>query len=319
MRDFRTEEQREIPKSYYRLSEDQLDRLRDLLKKVSIKNRLPQSLPHSLRKRREVLFLWELISIGLLCFTALPMNLFLLAITLFLGMMDVVKYLLFTNLMAWHALLIFWGFPLLVLLICNGFIRLSKKRETDQLMNAANRLLMASKNIPKEALSQEMVSLKYFMSVMKWGTDFNQNYKQREDFRISRLKQLLRKINPKRTDIPDSKWGRLQLVQNWVVIADIIFYSVLWVLLIYKKSSSLTTFEMTFSFFAILMIGMIIVYKGLLQFQKKKARQELAALLQLATEEAKRIKEQPLDLSEELVQELDDCVVELTESYGMTV
>ena len=57
MRDFRTEEQREIPKSYYRLSEDQLDRLRDLLKKVSIENSSPQSLPRSLRKRREPLSL----------------------------------------------------------------------------------------------------------------------------------------------------------------------------------------------------------------------------------------------------------------------
>ncbi len=318
MRDFRTEEQREIPKSYYKLSEDQLDRLRDLLKKVSIENRPPQSLPHSLRKRREVLFLVELISIGLLCTHAFPLVVFLLAITLFLGMMDVVKYILFTNLMAWPVVLIFWVLPLIVLLICNGFIRFSKQRETDQLMAAANRLLMASKNKPREALSQEMVSLKYFMSVMKSGTDFNQNEKQREDFRISRLKQLLLKINPKRTDIPDSKWGRLQLVQNWIVIADIILYSVLCYLVMFSGYISLT-FKITFSLFSILMIGMIIVYKGLLQFQKKKVRQELVVLLQIATEEATRIKEQPLELSEEFIQELDDCVVELTESYGITV
>ena len=267
---------------------------------------------------REVLFLGELISIGLLCFTALPMNVFLLAITLFLGMMDVVKYILFTNLMAWPVVLIFWVLPLIVLLICNGFIRFSKKRETDQLMAAANWLIMNSKNIPQEALSKEMLSLKYFMSVMKSGTDFNQNEKQREDFRISRLKQLLLKINPKRTDIPKSKWGRLQLVQNWIVIADILFCSVLCYLVMFSGYISLT-FEMTFSLFAILMIGMIIVYKGLLQFQKKKVRQELEELLQVATEEAKRIKEQPLELSEELVQELNDCVVEVTESYKMTV
>ena len=312
------EENQKIIKFYYRLSEDQLDRLRDLLKKVSIKNRLPQSLPHSLRKRREVLFLFELISIGLLCTHAFPLVVFLLAITLFLGMMDVVKYILFTNLMAWPVVLIFWGLPLIVLLICNGFIRFSKKRETDQLMAAANWLIMNSKNIPQEALSQEMVSLKYFMSVMKSGTDFNQNEKQREDFRISRLKQLLRKINSKRMDIPNSKWGRLQLVQNWIVIADILFCSVLCYLLMFSGYISLT-FEMTFSLFAILMIGMIIVYKGLLQFQKKKVRQELAELLQVATEEATRIKEQQSELPEELVQELDDCLVELTESYKMTV
>lgn len=318
MRDFRTEEQREIPKSYYKLSEDQLDRLRDLLKKVSIENRPTQSLPHSLRKRREVLFLFELISIGLLCTHAFPLVVFLLAITLFLGMMDVVKYILFTNLMAWPVVLIFWVLPLIVLLICNGFIRFTKKRETDQLMAAANWLLMASKNKPREALSKEMLSLKYFMSVMKSGTDFNQNEKQREDFRISRLKQLLGKINPKRTDIPDSKWGRLQLVQNWIVIADIIFGSVSCYLVMFS-GSMLLPIEQSLALFAILMIGLIIVYKWLLQFQKKKVKQELVELLQLATEEATRIKEQPLELSEELVQELDDCVVELTESYGITV
>ena len=318
MRDFRTEEQKEIPKSYYRLSEDQLDRLRDLLKKVSIENNQLQSLPRSLRKRRESLFLWELISIGLLCTHAFPIVAFLLVVTLFLGLMDVIKYIISTNLMAWHAVLILWGLPLLVLLICNRLIRVSKKKETDQLMNAANRLLMAYENIPQEALSQEMVSLKYFMSVMKWGTDFNQNDIQREDFRISRLKQLLEKINPNRIDIPDSKWGNLQLVQTWIVIADILFCSVLCYFLMFSGYISVT-FKITFSLFSILMIGMIIVYKGLLQFQKKKAKQELAELLQLADEEAKRIKEKSLALPAELIQELDDCIYELTESYKMTV
>ena len=312
------EENQKIIKFYYRLSEDQLDRLRDLLKKVSIENSSPQSLPHSLRKRREVLFLWELISIGLLCTHAFPIVAFLLVVTLFLGLMDVVKHILFTNLMAWHAVLIFWGLPLLVLLICNRLIRVSKKKETDQLMNAANRLLMASKNIPQEALSQEMVSLKYFMSVMKSGTDFNLNDKQREDFRIQRLKQLLRKINPKRMDIPDLKWGRLELIQKWIVRADIIFGSVSCYLVMFS-GSMLLPIEQSLALFAILTIGMVIVYKWLLQFQKKKAKQELTELLKLADEDAKRIKEQQLELSEELIQELDDCVYEVRESFGITV
>jgi len=318
MRDFRTEEQREIPKSYYKLSEDQLDRLRDLLKKVSIKNRPPQSLPRSWRKMREVLFLGKLISIGVLCASAFPLVALTLVVALLLGRIDGVKYILFINLMAWPLVLIFWGLPLLVLIFSNAFIRFSKQRETDRLMNAANYIINGSKNIPRDALSQEMVSLKYFMSVMKSGTDFNQNEKQREDFRIQRLKQLLRKINPKRTDIPDSKWGTLELIQKWIVRADIIFGSVLCYLVMFSGYISLTI-EMIFSLFAILMIGMIIVYKWLLQFQKKKAEQELAELLQVATAEAKRIKKRPLAFSEELIQELDDCVYELRQSYGMTV
>lgn len=318
MRDFRTEEQREIPKSYYKLSEDQLDRLRDLLKKVSIKNRPPQSLPRSPRKMREILFLGKLISIAVLCASAFPLVALTLVVALLLGRIDGVKYLIFINLMAWPLVLIFWVLPLLVLIFSNAFIRFSKQRETDQLMAAANWLIMNSKNIPQEALSKEMLSLKYFMSVMKSGTDFNQSEKQREDFRISRLKQLLLKINPKRTDIPNSKWGNLQLVQTWIVIADILFCSVLCYLLMFSGYISVT-FKITFSLFAILMIGIIIVYKGLLQFQKKKVRQELVELLQVATEEATRIKEQQSELPEELVQELDDCLVELTESYKMTV
>ena len=318
MRDFRTEEQREIPKSYYKLSEDQLDRLRDLLKKVSIKNRPQQSLPRSPRKMREVLFLGKLISIGVLCASAFPLVALTLVVAFLLGRIDGVKYIIGINLMAWPLVLIFWVLPLLVLIFSNAFIRFSKQRETDRLMNAANYIINGSKNILRDALSQEMVSLKYFMSVMKSGTDFNQNEKQREDFRIQRLKQLLRKINPKRTDIPDSKWGTLELIQKWIVRADIIFGSVLCYLVMFSGYISLTI-EMIFSLFAILMIGMIIVYKWLLQFQKKKAEQELAELLQVATAEAKRIKKQQLELSEELIQELDDCVYELRESYKMTV
>ena len=318
MRDFRTEEQKEIPRSYYKLSEDQLDRLRDLLKKVSIKNSPPQSLPRSLRKMREGLFIVDLIMIGILCGTFFPLFALLLLVALILGRMDGVKYLIFINLMAWPLVLIFWILPLLVLIFSIAFIRFSKQRETDKLMNAANWLIMNSKNKPREALSQEMISLKYFMSVMKSGIGFYQNEKQREDFRIKRLKQLLRKINPKRMDIPELKWGRLQLVQKWIVRAEIIFGSVLCYLVMFSGYISLTI-EMIFSLFAILMIGMIIVYKWLLQFQKKKVKQELAELLRLADEDAKRIKEQQLELSEELIQELDDCVYEVRESYGMTV
>lgn len=312
------EENREMPKSYHNLSEDQLDRLRDLLKKVSIKNSPPQSLPRSLRKMREGLFIVDLIMIGILCGTFFPLFALLLLVALILGRMDGVKYLIFINLMAWPLVLIFWILPLLVLIFSIAFIRFSKQRETDKLMNAANWLIMNSKNKPREALSQEMISLKYFMSVMKSGIGFYQNEKQREDFRIKRLKQLLRKINPKRMDIPELKWGRLQLVQKWIVRAEIIFGSVLCYLVMFSGYISLTI-EMIFSLFAILMIGMIIVYKWLLQFQKKKAKQELAELLQLATAEAKRIKKNSLELSAELLQEFDDCIFELRESFGITV
>ena len=85
------------------------------------------------------------------------------------------------------------------------------------------------------------------------------------------------------------------------------------------SGSMLLPIEQSLALFAILTIGMISIYKGLLQFQKKKAKQELAELLQLADKDAKRIKEQQLELSEELIQELDDCVYEVRESSGITV
>ena len=307
-----------MPKSYYKLSEDQLIRLRDLLKKVSIENSPPQSLPRSLRKMREGLFLGELIMIGVLCSTAFPLVALTFIVVLLLGNIEGVKYLIFTNLMAWPIVLICWVFPLLVLIFSNRFIRFSKQRETDRLMNAANIIINGSKNIPQDSLPKEILTLKYFMSVMKSGTEYNQNDKQREDFRIHRLKQLLRKINPKRTDIPESKWGTPQLVQKWIVIADVIFFLVLWHHLIFRASASFTL-EKGITLLIILLLGMIISYKLLLQFQKKKAKQELAELLRLADEEAQRIKEQPLELSEEFIQELDDCVYELSQAYGMTV
>ena len=119
-------------------------------------------------------------------------------------------------------------------------------------------------------------------------------------------------------DIPELKWGRLQLVQKWIVIAEIILCLVLWHHLMFSNSIFFPL-EVQFALYTILIIGIIIIYKWLLQFQKKKAKQELAELLQVATAEAKRIKKQQLELSEELMQELDDCVYELRESYGMTV
>jgi ATP-dependent clp protease, ATP-binding subunit clpB len=91
---------------------------------------------------------------------------------------------------------------------------------------------------------------------------------------------------------------------------------------LYRTSEGLSTIS-GFVWFILpflgVQLGIIIIYLWLLQFQKKKAQQELAELLQLATEEAQRIKKQQLEASEELMQELDDCVYELSQAYGMTI
>ena len=174
----------------------------------------------------------------------------------------------------------------------------------------------------RSSLSQEVLQLKYFMSALKQEAESQPKDKPREDFRIRRLKQLLREINPTRKDLPESEWGTSKLALKWVVLASSVLSIVLGLRFLYRSSEGLSTIS-GFAWFILPFLGaqvvIIIIYKLLLQFQKKKAQQELEELLQLATEEAQRIKKQPIELPEELIQELDDCVYELSQAYGMTV
>ena len=160
------------------------------------------------------------------------------------------------------------------------------------------------------------------MSALKQDAESQPKDKPREDFRIRRLKQLLREINPTRKDLPESEWGTSKLALKWVVLASSILSLVLGLRFLYRSSEGLSTIS-GFAWFILpflgAQVGIIIIYLWLLQFQKKKAQQELAELLRLADEDAKRIKEQQLELSEELMQELDDCVYELSQAYGMTI
>ena len=106
------------------------------------------------------------------------------------------------------------------------------------------------------------------------------------------------------------------------MLASSILSLVLGLRFLYRSSEGLSTIS-GFVWFILpflgVQVGIIIIYLWLLQFQKKKAQQELEELLQVATEEAQRIKKQPIELPEELIQELDDCVYELSQAYGMTV
>ena len=160
------------------------------------------------------------------------------------------------------------------------------------------------------------------MSALKRDAESSQKKERREDFRISRLKQLLQEINPRRKDLPESEWGTSKLALKWVVLASTVLSIVLGLRFLYVFFEGFPTIS-GFAWFILpflgVQVGIIIIYKWLLQFQKKKAKQELEELLKLADEDAKRIKELHLELSEELIQELDDCVYELRESYGMTV
>ena len=317
MRDFRTEEQKEIPKSYYKLSEDQLSRLKTLLDRVVTKENLDITVLFTDAKRRKVATMLLAFFAIILSLTGFGTVIFILA-AIIMPPLLYFAFLMIATLYLW----LIWGIPILGILFCNGFIRFSRQEETNEFVTVAHMILSEVEDAHRSSLSQEVLQLKYFMSALKQDAESNQKDKPREDFRIRRLKQLLREINPTRKDLPESEWGTSKLALKWVVLASSILSLVLGLRFLYVFFEGFPTIS-GFVWFVLpflgVQVGIIIIYLWLLQFQKKKAEQELAELLQLADEDAKRIKKQQLELSAELTQELDDCMYELTESYGMTV
>ena len=311
------EENRKLIKFNYNLSEDQLSRLKFLLDRVVIEENLNITVPYTDAKRRKVASM-------LLAFFAIILSLtgfgtVLLSVVAII--MPPVLYFVLLVIATLYLWLI-WGIPILGILFCNGFIRFSRQEETNEFVTVAHMILSEVEDAHRSSLSQEVLQLKYFMSALKRDAESSQKNERREDFRISRLKQLLREINPTRKDLPESEWGTSKLALKWVVLASSVLSIVLGLRFLYRTSEGLSTISGLVWFilpFLGVQLGIIIIYLWLLQFQKKKAQQELAELLQLATEEAQRIKKQQLEASEELMQELDDCVYELSQAYGMTI
>ena len=311
------EENQKIIKFYYNLSEDQLSRLKFLLDRVVTKENLEITVPYTDAKRRKVASM-------LLAFFAIILSLTGFGTVLLSVVAIIIPPVLYFVLLVIATLYLWliWGIPILGILFCHGFIRFSRQEETNAFVTVAYTILSELEGVHRSYLSQEVLQLKYFMSALKQDAESNQKDKQREDFRISRLKQLLRKINPTRKDLPESEWETSKLALKWVVLASSVLSIVLGLRFLYRSSEGLSTIS-GFAWFILPFLGaqvvIIIIYKLLLQFQKKKAKQELTELLQVATEEAQRIKKQPIELPEELIQELDDCVYELSQAYGMTI
>ena len=311
------EENQKIIKSYYNLSEDQLSRLKTLLDRVVTKENLEITVPYTDAKRRKIASM-------LLAFFAIILSLTgfgTVILTMAAIIMPPLLYFAFLMIATLYLWLI-WGIPILGILFCHGFIRFSRQEETNAFVTVAYTILSKLEGVHRSSLSQDDLLLKNFMSALKRDAESSQKNERREDFRISRLKQLLREINPTRKDLPESEWGTSKLALKWVVLASSILSLVLGLRFLYVFFEGFPTIS-GFAWFILpflgVQVGIIIIYLWLLQFQKKKAKQELVELLQVATAEAKRIKKQHSELREELVQELDDCVYELRESYGMTV
>jgi ATP-dependent clp protease, ATP-binding subunit clpB len=311
------EENQKIIKSYYNLSEDQLSRLKTLLDRVVTKENLDITVPYTDAKRRKIASMLLAFFAIILSLTGFGTVILILAVIIMPPLLYFVL-LIIATLYLW----LIWGIPILGILFCHGFIRFSRQEETNAFVTVAYTILSKLEGVHRSSLSQEVLQLKYFMSALKQDAESNQKDKQREDFRISRLKQLLRKINPTRKDLPESEWETSKLALKWVVLASSILSLVIGLRFLYVFFEGLPTIS-GFVWFILPFLGaqvvIIIIYKLLLQFQKKKAQQELTELLQIAKEEAQRIKKQPIELPEELIQELDDCVYELSQAYGMTV
>ena len=311
------EENQKIIKFYYNLSEDQLSRLKTLLDRVVTKENLEITVPYTDAKRRKVASM-------LLAFFTIILSLTgfgTVILTLAAIIMPPLLYFAFLMIATLYLWLI-WGIPILGILFCNGFIRFSRQEETNAFVTVAYTILSQYEGVHRSSLSQDALLLKNFMSALKRDAESSQKNERREDFRISRLKQLLRKINPTRKDLPESGWGTSKLAFKWVVLTSSVLSIVLGLRFLYVFFEGFPTIS-GFVWFILpflgVQVGIIIIYLWLLQFQKKKAKQELEELLQVATAEAKRIKKQQLELSAELTQELDDCVYELSQAYGMTV
>ena len=311
------EENRKIIKYYYNLSEDQLSRLKFLLDRVVTKENLYITIPNTDAKRRKVASMLLAFFAIILLLTGFGTVILILPAII----MPPLLYFAFVIIAILYLWLI-WGIPILGILFCNGFIRFSRQEETNTFVTVAYTILSQYEVVHRSSLSQDALLLKNFMSALKKDAESSQKNERREDFRISRLKQLLQEINPRRKDLPESEWGTSKLALKWVVLASTVLSIVLGLRFLYVFFEGFPTIS-GFAWFILpflgVQVGIIIIYKWLLQFQKKKAKQELEELLKLADEDAKRIKELHLELSEELIQELDDCVYELRESYGMTV
>ena len=311
------EENRKLIKFNYNLSEDQLSRLKTLLEGVVTKENFDITVPHTDAKRRKVASM-------LLAFFAFILSLTGFGTVLLSVVAIIIPPVLYFVLLVIATLYLWliWGIPILGILFCNGFIRFSRQEETNEFVTVAHMILSEVEDAYRSSLSQEVLQLKYFMSALEQDAESSQKNERREDFRISRLKQLLREINPTRKDLPESEWGASKLALKWVVLASSVLSIVLGLRFLYRSSEGLSTIS-GFAWFILPFLGaqvvIIIIYKLLLQLQNKKAQQELEELLQIATEEAQRIKKQPIELPEELIQELDDCVYELSQAYGMTV
>ena len=311
------EENRKLIKFNYNLSEDQLSRLKFHLDRVVTKENFDITVPYTDKKRRKIASM-------LLAFFAIILSLTGFGTVLLSVVAIIIPPVLYFVLLVIATLYLWliWGIPILGILFCHGFIRFSRQEETTKFITFAYTILSQYEGVHRSSLSQEVLQLKYFMSALKRDAESSQKNERREDFRISRLKQLLREINPTRKDLPESEWGTSKLALKWVVLGSSVLSIVLGLRFLYRSSEGLSTIS-GFAWFILPFLGaqvvIIIIYKLLLQFQKKKAKQELTELLQVATEEAQRIKKQPIELPEELIQELDDCVYELSQAYGMTI
>ena len=143
-----------------RISEEEITQLRDLLEKVSMENRNPQSLPTANRKLRRLCYIGEWAMIVIPCCTHFPLAVIAFLVSVVSGNIPGAMYLAGISLMAWPLVLIFWVLPIILFFVFRSIRKKAYSDEVIQIKQLISRELRIRKYIADEDLTEEARELK---------------------------------------------------------------------------------------------------------------------------------------------------------------
>ena len=143
-----------------KISEEEITQLRDLLEKVSMENRNPQSLPTANRKLRRFCYIGEWAMIVIPCCTHFPLAVLAFLVSVVSGNIPGAMYLAGISLMAWPLVLIFWVLPIILFFVFRSIRKKAYSDEVIQIKQLISRELRIRKYIADEDLTEEARELK---------------------------------------------------------------------------------------------------------------------------------------------------------------
>ena len=143
-----------------KISEEEITQLRDLLEKVSMENRNPQTLPTANRKLRRLCYIGEWAMIVIPCCTHFPLAVLAFLVSVVSGNIPGAMYLAGISLMAWPLVLIFWVLPIILFFVFRSIRKKAYSDEVIQIKQLISRELRIRKYIADEDLTEEARELK---------------------------------------------------------------------------------------------------------------------------------------------------------------